>query len=96
MVEFDGDLLVVVRSFNRLGIEGQREVKVTKGFEVFRLEMRGDCDRESTSSTELKSFGDKMLFLGLNRSITLSGDEHPGFRGNCIYFLDNTLVSISD
>ena len=95
LVECGRDLLLVVRSFNRVGVEGQRDVAVTKGFEVFRLEMGGDCDGES-SSMELKSLGDKTLFLGLNRSIALLCDECPGFRGNCIYFLDDTLNSMGD
>lgn len=91
MVELGEDLLLVVRNFSSVSIEGQRDAVATKGFEVFRLQM------ETGDHQELKSLGNCVMFLGLNTSVALGGEGCcPGFRGDCIYFLDDTLNFIGD
>lgn len=89
MVELGEDLMLVVRNLGGISIEGKRGAVVTKGFEVFRLQAAGGYE-------QVKSLGNWVMFLGLSRSVALRGEGCPGFRGNCIYFLDDTLNSIGD
>ncbi|KAJ6840136.1 putative basic proline-rich protein-like [Iris pallida] len=93
LVESAGDLLLVIRKFNG-------SVSATVGFEVFRLGL----GKETAEVEVVKSLGDRMLFLGLNCSVSFLETDvgrrpaaaAAGFRGDCIYFLDDTLNSVGD
>lgn len=80
----DGDLLLVVRNYVN---------KATTGFEVFKL-----MTETGSSPIELKGLGNWVLFLGLNRAISMMAESEDGgvFRGNCVYFLDDGLNSMGD
>ncbi|KVH88005.1 F-box domain, cyclin-like protein [Cynara cardunculus var. scolymus] len=54
----------------------ERTVKL----EVYRL------DREEQKWDEVKSLGDRMLFLGDNCGFSASASDFPGCRGNCVFF----------
>ncbi|KAF6154294.1 hypothetical protein GIB67_026750 [Kingdonia uniflora] len=51
------------------------------GFDVFRL------DQSSSKWYEVKSLGDRTIFLSYLGSISLLASNHPGTKPNCIYFL---------
>ncbi|KAI3728974.1 hypothetical protein L6452_17619 [Arctium lappa] len=54
----------------------ERTVKL----EVYRL------DREEEKWDEVKSLGDRMLFLGDNCGFSASALDFPGCKGNCVFF----------
>ncbi|KAJ4974603.1 hypothetical protein NE237_007777 [Protea cynaroides] len=87
MVESCGDLLLVAREsavkpapyFNPF--EGK-----AIGFRVFKFCRGNSDDNRSSTWVEIKNLGDRMLFLGVNSSLSLSSHDFPGCRGNSIYF----------
>ncbi|XP_043714871.1 probable F-box protein At4g22165 [Telopea speciosissima] len=88
-----GDLLIIERDVLTLLNDKQFDVK-TVGFRVFklcRLRNSSDDNNKTSSSTaweQIKNLGDRMLFLGVNSSLSLSSHDFPpgSCRGNCIYF----------
>ncbi|KAJ4973169.1 hypothetical protein NE237_006343 [Protea cynaroides] len=85
LVESCGDLLLVARDIggNSVPNTNPHEGK-TIGFKVFKL--CGGNDNRSSTWVEMKNLGDRMLFLGVNSSLSLSSHDFPGCRGNSIYF----------
>lgn len=71
----------------------------TKGFTVLKLEKNKNNAGEEEDEAkyeypfcwiEVKSLGDRALFLGRNPSVSLSASEFEGlFKPNCIYFTDD-------
>ncbi|XP_048421220.1 F-box protein SKIP23 [Pyrus x bretschneideri] len=55
----------------------------TVRFEVFKL------DREGKKLVEMKSLGDRVLFLGDDCTFSASASQLSGCKGNCILFTDN-------
>ena len=53
----------------------------TMGFEVFEVDLGGGKWKE------LKSLGNRALFLGNNSSISVEASDFSGCRANCIYFI---------
>ncbi|PKA57972.1 F-box protein SKIP23 [Apostasia shenzhenica] len=90
LVESDGELLLVIRHFDGSLMGDVKVVKTTK-FEVFRV----DID-DQPSWVEVRNLGNRALFLGLNRPISLCSSDHPGCRENCIYFVDDMLNYMGD
>ncbi|KAK9286207.1 hypothetical protein L1049_014591 [Liquidambar formosana] len=59
-------------------------------FKVFRL------DENEQKWVEVKSIGDRVLFLGDNSTFSASASDFSGCKGNCIYFTDNSFYSIRE
>ena len=53
----------------------------TMGFKVFEVDLGGGKWKE------LKSLGNRALFLGNNSSISVEASDFSGCRANCIYFI---------
>ena len=56
---------------------------------VLRLEE--STGKYKNNPVRVKSFGDRVKFLGMNSSI---GGQFPGLKGNCIYFTDDYFSQI--
>ncbi|PKU66153.1 probable F-box protein At1g44080 [Dendrobium catenatum] len=78
LVDSAGELMMVIRLF-----DATNAVKTT-GFEVFKVD-----PNHRNQWIEVSSLGDRSLFVGLNRSISIRAREHPGCIENCIYFADD-------
>jgi hypothetical protein len=61
-------------------------------FEVLKVDFSSD----TVSFTRLRNVGDKMLFLSMGESISLSASDFNGFSGNLIYFLQDIDYSCVD
>ncbi|KAK1289843.1 hypothetical protein QJS10_CPB18g01508 [Acorus calamus] len=87
LVESMGDLLQVVRILGGFTDEEGKFHYTTKGFEVYRL------DSERKTWERVESLGDRALFVGYNRGISVSSSAseyyHPMCKENAIYFTDN-------
>ncbi|XP_062200594.1 putative F-box protein At1g65770 [Phragmites australis] len=82
------ELLCVIRYFGR---DGQGELlEDCGGLEVYRLEMEiGRGEGESPSPprwVQMRSIGDRMLFVGLYQGFSFRAVDFAGFKGDCIYF----------
>ncbi|PQP92968.1 F-box protein SKIP23 [Prunus yedoensis var. nudiflora] len=75
--DLDVDDEIIQLQFN--GCLTERTVR----FKVFRL------DREGKRLVEMKSLGDRVLFLGDDCTFSASASELSGCKGNCIFFTDN-------
>ncbi|KAI5315166.1 PREDICTED: F-box [Prunus dulcis] len=75
--DLDVDDEIIQLQFN--GCLTERTVR----FKVFKL------DREGKRLVELKSLGDRVLFLGDDCTFSASASELSGCKGNCIFFTDN-------
>ncbi|KAL0923423.1 hypothetical protein M5K25_007479 [Dendrobium thyrsiflorum] len=75
LVDSVGELMMVIRRFD------DAYVVKTSGFEVFKVD-----PNHPNQWIEVSSLGDRSLFVGLNRSISICAREHPGCIENCIYF----------
>ncbi|PIA25255.1 hypothetical protein AQUCO_12000002v1 [Aquilegia coerulea] len=84
LVESGEELLMVhrIRSFVNNG-DGAKYTTIK--FSVYRLHQTNDL----FEWVEVQSLGNQMLFLGRNTSISVSTDDIPGLKGNCIYFIDD-------
>lgn len=76
LVELDGDLLLVLVYYGCC-IYCYPDYK----FQVFKLEFGW----QQVKLVELKSLGDKSLFLGLKSAFFLTASKYPGCKPNCIY-----------
>ncbi|KAH7834011.1 hypothetical protein Vadar_011897 [Vaccinium darrowii] len=98
IVEFEGNLLVVIRDGYDLRFPyGEVEMNAddtvdesridyeTREFRVFKM------DVSNWRGTELHSLGDNVLFLGDNASISIKASS--GLRPNCIYYTDDCWPS---
>ncbi|KAH7858905.1 hypothetical protein Vadar_029230 [Vaccinium darrowii] len=98
IVEFEGNLLVVIRDGYDLRFPyGEVEMNAddtvdesridygTREFRVFKM------DVSNWRGTELHSLGDNALFLGDNASISIKASS--GLRPNCIYYTDDCWPS---
>ncbi|XP_059659058.1 probable F-box protein At1g44080 [Cornus florida] len=86
LVPSNGDLIMVLRIWN-YEPENDRQILCpirTVQFKVFKL----DCSIPQW--VEIKSLGDKMLFLGTSCSKSYSAAKH-GFKGNSIFFTDDNF-----
>ncbi|KAM7267121.1 hypothetical protein ACFE04_009287 [Oxalis oulophora] len=86
LVESEGELLLIFRSF-----ENNRPTEVphlTTSFEVLRLIKIG---KHGYELEEVKTLGNRSLFLGYSASFSLSATDLNGYRGDCIYFTDDLL-----
>ncbi|OVA10871.1 Protein of unknown function DUF295 [Macleaya cordata] len=85
LVDSFGEILLVTRYLNtELDPELGCVVYKTTGFDVFSLDAR------KPKWVEVKSLGDRMLFLGgENSSLCLLATDFSGCEGNCIYFTDD-------
>lgn len=65
-------------------------IRTTLGFKVYELglEENGECEK---NPVEVKSLGDRIIFLGRNSSILFMAGQIPGFKGNRIYFTDDFM-----
>ncbi|PIA63537.1 hypothetical protein AQUCO_00201108v1 [Aquilegia coerulea] len=86
LVESCGALLMVYRFRKCRGRRKYGRVHITINFLVFKLDESSDVPQW----VELKSIGDQMIFLGRNSSISISAKGVPGFKGNCIYFTEDS------
>ncbi|EEF33970.1 conserved hypothetical protein [Ricinus communis] len=59
----------------------------TVRFKVFKL------DKEAQTWIEVKSLGDRVLFLGDDSTFSASVSDLSGCKGNCIFFVDNFFYS---
>lgn len=59
----------------------------TVRFKVFKL------DEEVQSWIEVRSLGDRVLFLGDDSTFSASASDLSGCKGNCIFFVDNFFYS---
>ncbi|KAI5670749.1 hypothetical protein M9H77_11113 [Catharanthus roseus] len=103
LVESSGDLLLISRERGGRLFEGGIDDEIlpryyTKGFSVLKLEKNNNAGEEEDEAKyeypfcwiEVKSLGDRALFLGRNPSVSLSASEFEGlFKPNCIYFTDD-------
>lgn len=90
IVRFIGNLVredgVVVHEADLLDDEEYSHMNCrygTKKFYVYKL------DLEEKKWVKLESLGDRMLFLGLNQSISLSAQDFQEYKRNSIYFTDD-------
>lgn len=60
----------------------------TLRFEVYKVNMK------KQKLKPVKFLGERVIFLGLNQSFTLSASEFPGLRPNSIYFTDDCTPMI--
>ena len=72
--------------FQRTQIQRNLELTIglnygTMGFKVFEVDLGGGKWKE------LKSLGNRALFLGNNSSISVEASDFSGCRANCIYFI---------
>ncbi|CAL9044712.1 unnamed protein product [Musa banksii] len=78
------DLLRVSRWTDR--VEGDGDEHRTLRFRVFRLDESG--------WVALQSLGERALFVGSNRGISLSTVAFPEFKADCVYYAKNGVVGI--
>ncbi|OVA08883.1 F-box domain [Macleaya cordata] len=85
LVDSFGELLLVTRYLELIHDPDLEFVVVYKtyGFDVFRL------DSSIQEWVEVKSLGDRMLFLGTNSSLCLLATDFSGCEANCIYFTND-------
>lgn len=82
LVESSGDLLQVARDIKLL----EEETCLTVGFTVFRW-------REGWE--EVRSLGDRAIFIGVNLSVSVRASDMDECRSNCIYFTDDSVEMYS-
>ncbi|XP_042487856.1 F-box protein At2g26160-like [Macadamia integrifolia] len=88
LVESNDELLVVSRSV--LVSECRDYDYRTTGFSVYKLDLiKNSSGSFSYKWSEVKSLGDRILFLGLDPSSSFVASDFPGCKGNCIYFTDD-------
>ncbi|KAH7832807.1 hypothetical protein Vadar_000134 [Vaccinium darrowii] len=101
IVEFEGNLLIVIRDGHYLRFPyGEVEMNAdgtfddesridygTREFRVFKV------DVSNWRGTELHSLGENALFLGDNASISIKASKFSGLRPNCIYYTDDCWPS---
>ncbi|KAK8963489.1 putative F-box protein [Platanthera guangdongensis] len=59
-------------------------------FWVYKIDMQGEeGDLTFPSLTHMEHLNGKCLMLGSNHSVSLSPEQVPGLKGNCIYFTDD-------
>ncbi|KAF2287950.1 hypothetical protein GH714_003427 [Hevea brasiliensis] len=100
LVESDGELLLVDMylsidteeeslSFGEEYLEhlAQYMSERTVRFRVYKL------DEEAKSWIEVKSLGDRVLFLGDDSTFSAPASDLSGCKGNCIFFVDNFFYS---
>ncbi|KAJ4851032.1 hypothetical protein Tsubulata_012303 [Turnera subulata] len=80
-----GALLMIVKNANVLENEVVPDFEYikTSGFVVFRI------DPDSGNLHELNSLEEEVVFLSYGGSFSLSAQDLPGVRGNCIFFSEN-------
>ena len=84
-----GDLLVVRRILER---ENEEEGKdATKSFKVHKLLLNDQTKGSLEELVEVKSLGDKILFVGDNQSMSILASNFPGCQPNSIYFTDDFI-----
>lgn len=84
LVDSSGELLMIGRYVVYDGF-----LYTTTGFRVYMLNYQSSSG--GNPWFRVKSLGDRMLFLGLNSSLSYSSFDFPGCKGNCIYFMDDHL-----
>ncbi|KAK2995133.1 hypothetical protein RJ640_020773 [Escallonia rubra] len=83
LVSCEGELLLVTRYLD-LNFDVVLEIEYkTTAFRVCRLDLGGP------KWETLASLDDRVLFVGENSSLALSGSDCLGCKGNCIYFTDD-------
>ncbi|KAJ4826908.1 hypothetical protein Tsubulata_006135 [Turnera subulata] len=100
LVESEGELLLVDMYLSIDNVEGssgdeaelldqvvQYMSERTVRFKVFRLDMEGQ------RWIEVRSLGDRVLFLGDDSTFSASSSDLFCCRGNCIFFVDNFFYS---
>ncbi|XP_010274421.1 PREDICTED: F-box protein SKIP23-like [Nelumbo nucifera] len=93
LVESSGDLLLVLRhDYFDDDANSPSQLHRTGGFKVFKLEERSSMNPRWV---EVKSIGDRVLFLGDNYSVSISAREFPECSANCIYFTDDNGLDCS-
>ncbi|KAF6154334.1 hypothetical protein GIB67_026790 [Kingdonia uniflora] len=85
LIESFGELLLLRAHFGQRYALGDERVALgddrVVGFDVFRL------DQSSRKWSEVKSLGDRTIFLSRRSKISLLASNHPGTKPNCILFL---------
>ncbi|KAJ4838982.1 hypothetical protein Tsubulata_017386 [Turnera subulata] len=81
----EGALLMIVKNANVLVDETAPDLEYlkTSSFAVFRV------DDDTGQLTPLRSLDGEVIFLSYGGSFSLSAEDLPGFRGNCIFFSEN-------
>ncbi|KAJ4958483.1 hypothetical protein NE237_025594 [Protea cynaroides] len=87
LAESLGELLLVLRFlrfFNVNNSNGDKEIRIkTVQFKVYKL------DESRRQWVQMKSIGDRILFLGCSCSMSLSTEDFPECNSNSIYFNDD-------
>lgn len=84
LVNSGDDLLLVSRYLDLDNVDDESNVVYrTVGFDVFKMDWSGP------RWEKVKDLGDRMLFIGLNSSSSLSASDFPECFGNSIYFTDD-------
>ncbi|KAF6154336.1 hypothetical protein GIB67_026792 [Kingdonia uniflora] len=88
LIESFGELLLLRAHFGQSYALGDQRVALgderVVGFDVFRL------DKSSRKWSEVKSLGDRTIFVSRISKISLLASNHPGTKPNCILFLLRT------
>lgn len=91
LVESSGDLLQVIREVEWEDVDAAHPPRYyTSTFEVFKL------DFSTRTWSQVNDLGGNALFLGHNRSISISTKDFSEFKQDCIYYLDNYLEGYSE
>ncbi|KAM0939149.1 hypothetical protein DsansV1_C21g0167531 [Dioscorea sansibarensis] len=83
LVDCMGDLLIIKRTTE----ETYTEHLYTRAFSVFKL------DEKLMEFIQVKSIGDRALFLGRNSTMAIPASEFPGCLSDSIYFMDDLAVT---
>ncbi|XP_043687794.1 F-box protein At2g26160-like [Telopea speciosissima] len=81
LVECLGELLMVIKYYVRDYNLRYHYTSLT--FKIFKLDLKG------RRWIKVEDLGDRTLFIGTSTSLSVSARDHPGLKGNCIYFTDH-------
>ncbi|XP_008781346.1 uncharacterized protein LOC103701151 [Phoenix dactylifera] len=81
-----GELLLIGEGYKI----SDRNDRITKLFHVHKIDILRELDDEQgyVQVYRVHSIGDRVVFLGPGHSFSISAQDFPGFRRNCIYFAD--------
>ncbi|KAJ8626675.1 hypothetical protein MRB53_019982 [Persea americana] len=62
----------------------------TSGFQVYEVGL-DETGNYKKKPVNMESLGDRIIFVGYNSSMLVMASEFPAFKGNCIYFTDDSM-----
>lgn len=81
-----GELLLINEDY-KLSMMYDRIMKL---FHVHKIDLQDLNDAQAYAQVDrVRSIGDQVVFLGSGHSFSISAQDFPRFRGNCIYFTDS-------